>query len=90
MCACAYACVCACACVCVCVCVFTALKSFLLVLPLGANSFLREWTPSQRGTQIILIELSPLKMYHFAIRLTLKAPITTKAEDNFDFFFIFR
>ena len=33
--------------------------------PLGANSFLLEWTPFQKGTKSILTKWSPLKIYQF-------------------------
>ena len=33
------------------------------LLPLGANSFLLEWTPFQKGGKTILTELSSLKVY---------------------------
>ena len=38
------------------------------LLPLGANSFVLEYTPSKKKAKIIIKELPPLKMYPFPWR----------------------
>ena len=39
------------------------------LLPLGANSFLLEWTLFQKGDKTILAELPPLKVYPFPLNI---------------------